>query len=263
MFWPCLAVEFNSNKFEKHTPAQIDSDSLRKAVYMRVFSGFKCFRKYEVLTNFTSNFAPPPGGRNWGGGGGGGGGGGRNSGDTGFKVSGHGTKLRRFNLILSASSLGVQTATHNMFSMLKARKWIMKENKIYRLLTLCSRKLYWKMSNACIPKAHSHSKSGGSIWVSLECQLMLFLNSWRVSSRIVRLTLQLFKNSIDTQGKFRLNLHSLNVSELSKYRRNKLSIPHVHICWFWAIILLLRLQTTAQALPVLYTSLFFRFHSID
>jgi hypothetical protein len=44
MFWPCLAVEFNSNTFEKHTPEQIDSDSLRKAVYTRVFSGFKCFR---------------------------------------------------------------------------------------------------------------------------------------------------------------------------------------------------------------------------
>jgi hypothetical protein len=46
---------------------------------------------------------------------------------------------------------------------------------------------------------------------------MLFLNSRRVSSRIVRydttVTLQLFKNSTDTQGKLRLNLHSLSVSE--------------------------------------------------
>ena len=33
------------------------------------------------------------------------------------------------------------------------------------------------------------------------------------------LTLQLFKNSIDTQGKLRLNLHSLSVSELLEYRR--------------------------------------------
>jgi hypothetical protein len=44
MFWPCLTVEFNSNKFEKHTRGQIYSDSLRKAVYTRVFSGFKWFR---------------------------------------------------------------------------------------------------------------------------------------------------------------------------------------------------------------------------
>jgi hypothetical protein len=32
------------------------------------------------------------------------------------------------------------------------------------------------------------------------------------------LTLQLFKNSIDTQEKLRLNLHSLSVSELLEYR---------------------------------------------
>jgi hypothetical protein len=31
------------------------------------------------------------------------------------------------------------------------------------------------------------------------------------------LTLQLFKNSIDTQEKLRLNLHSLSVSELLEY----------------------------------------------
>jgi hypothetical protein len=33
------------------------------------------------------------------------------------------------------------------------------------------------------------------------------------------LTLQLFKNSIDTQEKLRLNLHSLSVSELLEYGR--------------------------------------------
>ena len=52
---------------------------------------------------------------------------------------------------------------------------------------------------------------------------MLFLNSWRVSSHIVRysmtLPLQLFKNSVDTQEKLRLNLHSLSVSELLEYGR--------------------------------------------
>jgi hypothetical protein len=37
MFWPCLEVKFNSNKFEKHTREQIDSDSLRKAVYTSFF----------------------------------------------------------------------------------------------------------------------------------------------------------------------------------------------------------------------------------
>jgi hypothetical protein len=58
-----LAVEFNSNKFEKHTPEQIDSDSLRKAVYTRVFSGDSNVSGYEVPTNVS-----------------------------GFKDSGHGTK---------------------------------------------------------------------------------------------------------------------------------------------------------------------------
>jgi hypothetical protein len=36
------------------------------------------------------------------------------------------------------------------------------------------------------------------------------------------LTLQLFKNSIDTQEKVRLNLHSLSVSELLEYGRSTL-----------------------------------------
>ena len=35
------------------------------------------------------------------------------------------------------------------------------------------------------------------------------------------LTLQLFKNSIDTQEKLRLSLHSLSVSELLEYGRNR------------------------------------------
>jgi hypothetical protein len=45
---------------------------------------------------------------------------------------------------------------------------------------------------------------------------MLFLNSWRVSSHIVRYdtNLQLFKNSTDTQEKLILNLHSLSANEL-------------------------------------------------
>jgi hypothetical protein len=54
-------------------------------------------------------------------------------------------------------------------------------------------------------------------WVSL-----LFLISWRVSSRIV--TLQLFKNSTNTQEKLRLNLHSLSVSELLEYGRSSCNL---------------------------------------
>ena len=44
---------------------------------------------------------------------------------------------------------------------------------------------------------------------------LLFLNSWRASVIPYYVTthaLQLFKNSIDTQKKLRLNLHSLSVS---------------------------------------------------
>ena len=53
---------------------------------------------------------------------------------------------------------------------------------------------------------------------------MLFLNSCGESSQRVSydlITLQLFKNSIDTQEKLRLNLYSLSVSvsKLSEYRR--------------------------------------------
>ena len=58
---------------------------------------------------------------------------------------------------------------------------------------------------------------------------MLFFKSWRVSSHIegTTLTLQLFKNSNDTQEKLRLNLHSLSVSELLKYRR----LSHVQMSY--------------------------------
>ena len=47
------------------------------------------------------------------------------------------------------------------------------------------------------------------------------------------LALQLFKNSIDTQEKLRLNLHSLSVSELLEYGRK----PRSHISFvFWSIL---------------------------
>ena len=49
---------------------------------------------------------------------------------------------------------------------------------------------------------------------------MLLLNSWRVSSHIVRYdtNLQLFKNSTDTQEKLRFNLHSLSVKPVFHLR---------------------------------------------
>ena len=56
---------------------------------------------------------------------------------------------------------------------------------------------------------------------------MLFLNSWMVSSHIVRydtITLQLFINSNDTREKFRLNFHSLSVS-VSELFEHGLCIP--------------------------------------
>ena len=75
-------------------------------------------------------------------------------------------------------------------------------------------------TNACILKVEfTHTQR---VEVQSELPLsMLFLNSWRVRSHIVRYdtNLQLFKNSIDTQEKLRLNLHSLSVSELLEYGR--------------------------------------------
>jgi hypothetical protein len=55
---------------------------------------------------------------------------------------------------------------------------------------------------------------------------MLFLNSWRVSVVPYYVTTHspAIQNSIDTQGKLRLNLHSLSVSELLKYRRKSLKV---------------------------------------
>jgi hypothetical protein len=77
--------------------------------------------------------------------------------------------------------------------------------------------------NACMLKAHSHSKSGSSIWASLECHCCFWIAGGLVSYLTMRLpTLQLFKNSSETEGKLRLNLHSLSVSELLGYRRKYL-----------------------------------------
>jgi hypothetical protein len=75
---------------------------------------------------------------------------------------------------------------------------------------------------ARILKADSHSMSGSSIWASLECRCCFWIAGGLVSYFTMwLLTLQLFKNSIDTQEKFRLNLYSLSasVSELLEYGR--------------------------------------------
>ena len=65
---------------------------------------------------------------------------------------------------------------------------------------------------------HPHSMSGSSIWDSLECQCCFWIAEGLVSYLTMwLLTLQLFKNSTDTQEKLRLNFHSLSVSELLQY----------------------------------------------
>jgi hypothetical protein len=95
----------------------------------------------------------------------------------------------------------VRCANHP-YLQLRAMSWITKDAAQPELIE----------SNTCILKAHLHSKSGGSIWASLECQCcfwiagglrmyskssltlkewrfnfsfpwvsMLFLNSWRVT----------------------------------------------------------------------------------
>jgi hypothetical protein len=68
--------------------------------------------------------------------------------------------------------------------------------------------------------------SGGSIRASLECQCCFWIAGGLVPYRTMwLLTLLLFKNSIDTQGKLRLNLHSLSVSERLDRVRTKLESP--------------------------------------
>jgi hypothetical protein len=82
--------------------------------------------------------------------------------------------------------------------------------------------LWEKRVIARILKAHSHSYSMSlsSNWASLEGQRCFWIAGGVVSYLTMwLLTLQLFKNSTDTQDKLRLNLHSLSVSELLEYRR--------------------------------------------
>jgi hypothetical protein len=79
---------------------------------------------------------------------------------------------------------------------------------------------------ARILKAHSHSMSGSSIWTSLECHCCFWIAGGLVSYLTMWLLtlVQLFKNSIDTPAKLRLNFHSMSVSELLEYGRKT--------CWF-------------------------------
>jgi energy-converting hydrogenase Eha subunit B len=90
---------------------------------------------------------------------------------------------------------------------------------------------------ACILKTHSHSMSGGSIWASLECHCCFWIAGGLVSYLTMwLLTLQLFQNSIDTQGKLRLNLHSLSVSELLEYRRISLWLVSAYLYVFCVVL---------------------------
>jgi hypothetical protein len=78
-------------------------------------------------------------------------------------------------------------------------------------------------------KSSPHSKSGSSIWASLECHccfriaggLMPYLTMWL-------LTVQLFKSSMDTQEKLRLNLHSLSVCEWAFRIRALVSVVPIY-----------------------------------
>jgi hypothetical protein len=68
---------------------------------------------------------------------------------------------------------------------------------------LCS---WQRLTHVFQKHMHSHSKCGSSIWASLECQCCFWITGRLVSYLTMWvLTLQLFKNSIDTQGKLRLN----------------------------------------------------------
>jgi hypothetical protein len=86
----------------------------------------------------------------------------------------------------------------------------------------CSRYVQSSIIYARILKAHSHSMSGSSTWASLECHCCFWIAGGLVSYLCMWLPTThrpAIKNSIDTQEKLRLNLHSLSVSELLEYRR--------------------------------------------
>jgi hypothetical protein len=76
---------------------------------------------------------------------------------------------------------------------------------------------------------------GGSIWASFECRCCFWIAGGLVSYLTMwPLTLQLFKNSFDTQEKLRLNLRSVSVSELLEYGRKFLS-DFDSLC-FWSAV---------------------------
>jgi hypothetical protein len=107
---------------------------------------------------------------------------------------------------------------------------ILQRNFGILLILWCSFKLWWNFVSikiyARILKAHSHSMSGGSIGAFLESHFCFWTDGELVPYRTMwLLTLQLLKNSIDTQGKLRLNLRSLRVivSERLGYERKSIT----------------------------------------
>jgi hypothetical protein len=81
------------------------------------------------------------------------------------------------------------------------------------------------LTPVCILKDHSHSKSAGSTWASLECQCGFWIAGGLVSHLTTwLLTLQLFKLKQHWHSckgfTSRLNFHSLRVSVLLQYSWN-------------------------------------------
>ena len=83
-----------------------------------------------------------------------------------------------------------------------------------------------KSINTCILKAHSHALTLwrfnlSFLWVSL-----LFLNSWKTSDHTIRYDTNPPCSYSKTQGKLRLDVHSLSVStsELLDYMRNCVAV---------------------------------------
>ena len=92
---------------------------------------------------------------------------------------------------------------------------------------------------ARILKAHSHSMSGSSIWDSFECQCCFWIAGEIISYLTMwLLTLQLFKNSIDTQWQqwhittplrllgFRRRNNDYDLNLIHQRIQNKIDGPH-------------------------------------
>jgi hypothetical protein len=100
------------------------------------------------------------------------------------------------------------------------------------VLTVCKNNADVSNTIAHILQAHlhAHSMSRSSMWASPECHCFFWIAGGLVSYLTMwLLTLQLFKNSIDTQERLRLNFHllSVSVSELLEYFTSPYKLP-----WF-------------------------------